>query len=164
MGRKPVGKRAMTPAERQARRRKRLRKERSVEVRRRDRLMRREKNALAHIPMPPGITYWRYVTVLTDEGEREVWAPTTRPLATCGTDLEDEDVQSLIRQLRRIARQRGLPVETEGEVVDETHASLLQARDVDHAKVGKGGSASIGRVRVRGGGLVRLAEELEETA
>lgn len=31
MGRKPIGKRAMTPAERQARRRKRLRKERSVQ-------------------------------------------------------------------------------------------------------------------------------------
>ena len=63
MGRKPVGKRAMTPAERQARRRKRLRKEHSVEVRRRKRLMREEKIALAHKPMPPGITYYRKVAV-----------------------------------------------------------------------------------------------------
>ena len=161
MGRKPVGKRAMTPAERQARRRKRLRKERSVEVRRRKRLMREEKIALAHIPMPPGVTYYRKVTVLTDEGEQEVLVPETRPLAACSSHLEDEDVQSLIRQLCGIARQRGLRVETEGEVSDEAYASLLQARDVDHAKLGKGGSASIGRVHVRGGGRVKLAEELE---
>ena len=146
MGRKPVGKRAMTPAERQARRRKRLRKERSVEVRHREGLIRREKRALAHIyiPMPPGITYWRYVTVLTDEGEREVVAPTTRPLATCGTDLEDDEIHSLIRQLRRIARQRGLAIEPEGEVVDETHASLNQVGDVDRAKIPSRGGVLIG--------------------
>ena len=49
MGRKPVGKRAMTPAERQARRRKRLRKERSVEVRRRKRLKRDPEQALCYL-------------------------------------------------------------------------------------------------------------------
>ena len=80
------------------------------------------------------------MTVLTNDGEREIWTPKTRPLATC-SDLEDDELQSLIRQLHRIARKRGLAVDTEGEVdleseaIDETNASLLQVRDVDHAQV-----------------------------
>lgn len=105
----------MTPAERQARRRKRLRKERSVEVRRLERLLRRERNALAYIPSPPGITYWRSVTVLTDEGEQEVLTPKTRPLATCANQLEDDEVRSLIHQLHAIARERGLELAEELE-------------------------------------------------
>ena len=103
--------------------------------------MRREKNARAYMSAPPGITYWRQVTVLTNDGEREIWAPKTRPLATC-SDLDDDEVLSEIRQLHRIARKRGLAVDTEGEAIDleseaidETNASLLQVRDVDHAQV-----------------------------
>ena len=124
----------MTPAERQRRRRKRLKKERTTEAKRLARLMRRDKNALAYIPAPPGITYWRQVTVLTNDGEKEIWTPTTRPLATCGS-LEDDELQSLIRQLHRIARKRGLAIETESGPIDDTAASLLQVRDVDHKKV-----------------------------
>jgi hypothetical protein len=104
-----MGARAMTAAERQARRRKRLRKERDAEWKRKERLRRREKNARDYIPTPPGVTYWRQVRVVTPEGEeRDVWAPRTRPLAACRNDLEDDDVRALLFALHTLARQRGI--------------------------------------------------------
>ena len=77
--------------------------------------MRRDQNALTYGPSPPGITYWRAVTVITDDGARELWTPKTRPLAVCSKDLEDDELQSLIRQLHRIAHTRGLATETESD-------------------------------------------------
>lgn len=58
--------------------------------------------------MPPGITYWRYVTVETNDGPQSVPVATTRPLAVCEKDLEDEDVLALLRQLIKVAYRRGL--------------------------------------------------------
>ena len=75
LGRKPIGERAMTPAERQARRRKRLCEERAVETKRSKRL--------------------------TDK----------KVLAAYVDQLEDNEVQSLIRRRHRVARQRGIEVD-----------------------------------------------------
>ena len=74
LGRKPIGKRAMTPAERQTRRRKKLREERAAEVQRSKQLT--DENAFAE-----------YVD-----------------------QLEDNEVQTLIHRLHRVARQRGMEV------------------------------------------------------
>jgi hypothetical protein len=104
MGRPPIGKRAMTAAERQRRRHKRLRKERSDDWRRRERLMRRAKNADAFIPMPPGITYWSQVAIQPSDVGRLIWQPRTKPLAACGPSLEPDDVYALLRQLANMAR------------------------------------------------------------
>ena len=59
MGRKTIGKKPMTPAERQRRRRKRLKTERSAEVRKKLAAKARDERALQYNPMPPGITVWR---------------------------------------------------------------------------------------------------------
>jgi hypothetical protein len=98
---------AMTAAERQKRHRKRNRKQRTDEVVRMERFMRREENAKNYIPSPPGITYWRKVRFRPNE-EVEEMLPTTRPLAQCDHDLDDEEVLALLDQLEKIARARGL--------------------------------------------------------
>jgi hypothetical protein len=108
MPRPPIGKKAMTPAERQRRRRKKLRKEQSNDWRCRERLMLREKKARNYIPMPPGITFWRKVEVQTAEGPDTIFTPTTRPLAKCETDLDDDEIVALLTQLRDLAEKRGL--------------------------------------------------------
>jgi hypothetical protein len=113
MGRPPIGRRAMTGAERQRRRRRRLKKLRDSEWHRRDRMKRRQKNAERHpsIPMPPGITYWEQVVVrLPDGGSGRVWAPRTKPLAACGGHLEPEEIRFLLRGLIGLAQARGLDV------------------------------------------------------
>ncbi|HJZ89692.1 MAG TPA: hypothetical protein VKE40_02395 [Gemmataceae bacterium] len=78
MGRKPVGKKAMTDAERQRRRRKRLRKEKLKLGKKALREQERLKAAEEYIPTPPGVTYFRELVVQTAEGERTVWVPTAR--------------------------------------------------------------------------------------
>ena len=106
MGRKPIGKRAMTDAERQRKRRQRLRRERAANEKR---AKRRAKATT--IPSPPGITYWREVLVQTAEGEKAIIAPTTRPLAACDTDLSNDEVRALARQIAAIAKRRGIAIE-----------------------------------------------------
>ena len=78
MPRAPIGKRAMTPAERQQKRRKRrkrLKKEKLALGRKAERQRQLLKAADDYLPTPPGITYWRKVTVVTPQGERDVWSP-----------------------------------------------------------------------------------------
>jgi hypothetical protein len=72
MARPPIGKRATTPAERQRRRRKRLRKEKLALGWRAENERRRLKKAETYIPMPPGITYWREIEVLTADGPLKI--------------------------------------------------------------------------------------------
>jgi hypothetical protein len=103
MARPPIGKRAMTPAERQRRRRKKLRRHQSAEVQQQLRRKRRDEHAKKYMPMPPGITYWRTAEILTADGPREIRTPATKPLAACEQDLEDDEVMSLLRQLTRQA-------------------------------------------------------------
>jgi hypothetical protein len=98
----------MTAAERQRRRRARLAKEHKTHIAKRLRFKQREETALNYAPVPPGITYWTAVTVQTAEGPKSLFAPTTRPLAACSADLEDEDVLALLGQLTDLARERGL--------------------------------------------------------
>src|SRR3954471_17827490 len=98
MGRTPIGKRAMTPAERQRRRRARLAKEHKAVISQRLRFKRREETALNYAPTPPGVTYWTPLVVDTPDGPRSIFSPTTKPLAACAQDLDDDDVMDLFRQ------------------------------------------------------------------
>ncbi len=112
MGRKTIGKKPMTPAERQRRRRKRLKTERSAEVRKKLAAKARDERALQYNPMPPGITVWRRVRVKARE-DTEIWQPKTRPLAAVQDGLEDNDILSLLRDLRILAAERGLSPESQ---------------------------------------------------
>ena len=112
MGRNSIGKKPMTPAERQRRRRKRLKTERSDEVRKKSAAKARDERALAYIPMPPGITVWFQKRMKANE-EFDAWIPRTRPLAAFQDGLEDDDILSLLRDLRILATERGLSLESE---------------------------------------------------
>jgi hypothetical protein len=115
MARKPIGKVAMTPAERQRRRRKRLKAEQLKTATKAERQRKRLKNAAGYIPTPPGITYWHKVVVVTPEGEKECWAPTTQPYPSVDLHefVEDGDIKALLRALAREANRRGLfPADT----------------------------------------------------
>ncbi len=112
MGRKPIGKNPMTPAERQRRRRKRLKTERNAEVRKKLAGKARDERALAYNPMPPGITVWFKKSMKARE-ECEIWQPRTRPLAAFQHGLEDDDILSLLRDLRILAAERGISPEAE---------------------------------------------------
>src|SRR5690349_18679660 len=61
------------------------------------------------IPSPPGITYWRQVTVSTTDGDQKVWAPITQPAAaTTLLKLSDEEIASLLATLEHeLERRRG---------------------------------------------------------
>ena len=112
MGRKPIGKNPMTPAERQRRRRKGLKSKSSAEVRKKLAGRARDERALSYKPMPPGITVWRKIRMRARE-ETEIWQPITRPLAAFQDGLEDDDILSLLRDLRILATERGLSPELE---------------------------------------------------
>ncbi len=111
MGRKPIGKKPMTPAERQRRHRKRLKTTRSAEVRKKLAAKARDNRAMLYVPMPPGITVWRKVRIKAGE-EVEIWQPKTRPLAAVRDDLTDDDLLALLRDLRILATERGLSPES----------------------------------------------------
>ncbi len=112
MGRKPIGKKPMTSAERQRRRRKRLKADRSAEVRKKMAAKANEERALAYNPMPPGITVWFKKRMKAGE-VAEIWQPKTRPLAAFQDGLEDDDILALLRDLRILATERGLSPEAE---------------------------------------------------
>lgn len=86
------------------------------------------------MPTPPGITYWRKVTVVTPEGEREIWAPMTQPLASIEYNdglsvMPDTDIKRLLTLLLREAERRAiaLPSCADAPVDRSTAASLMQA-------------------------------------
>lgn len=108
MGRPPIGRKAMTPAERQRKRRGKVIRAQVAAATKGKRDRAKDKAHAAYIPKPPGLTYWEQVTVQTAEGERTAWAPKSRPLAACHSDLTDGDVLALLEQLEAIARERGL--------------------------------------------------------
>lgn len=110
MGRPPILKRgAMTAAERQRRRRRRLKKEQRERVGKATAARHRDEQAEKYIPYPPGITYWEKVRVQTAEGEREIFPPTTKPLAACRRDLDDNDIAALLDGLHKeMDRRRGV--------------------------------------------------------
>ncbi len=112
MGRNSIGKKPMTPAERQRRRRKRLKADRSAEVRKKSAAKARDERALQYNPMPPGITVWFKKRIRANE-EFEAWIPRTRPLAAFQDGLEDDDILSLLRDLRILAAERGLSLDSE---------------------------------------------------
>ena len=98
MGRPPIGKRAMTDAERQGRRRKRLKREKRAaekELARQKNLDRYGKQAEAK---------WTQGIILPPETVEE-WA--CREL-TREVGYSDEEVLGLLEQLEEIARERGL--------------------------------------------------------
>ena len=108
MARPPIGKRAMTTAERQRRRRAKLAKDHKTEIARRLRFKRREEAAMNHVPAPSGITYWTRVMVQTPDGDMPIFCPVTKPLATCAADLDDDDVMALLIRVTELAKERGL--------------------------------------------------------
>ena len=59
-GRPPIGKKAMTAAERQRRRRKKAAKVKTLAQMKLWATKKREEYAKDYTPAPPGITYWRY--------------------------------------------------------------------------------------------------------
>jgi hypothetical protein len=146
MPRPPIGKRAMTPAERQRRRRKKLRKEKLALGSRAENERRRLKAAETYMLMPPGITYWREVEVLTADGPRKILTPTTKPLPSLQvSDLDDSDVIQLLRQLTRAAIARGLlkpgepvPVMPMEDAGAKATAELLQATQTRELEPGEG--------------------------
>ncbi len=112
MGRKPIGKKPMTPAERQRRRRKGLKTKRSAEVQKKMAAKARDERALKYNPMPPGITVW-YKKRMRAREVAEIWQPRTRPLAAFQDGLEDDDILALLRDLRILATERRLSPELE---------------------------------------------------
>jgi hypothetical protein len=108
MGRKPVGKKAMTDAERQRRRRKKLRKEKLKLGRKAEKERKRLEAAKKYIPVPPGITYWVEVEV----NGRKLWQPKTQPLPSMRwEELREEDLRYLIERAREEleCRRLGIP-------------------------------------------------------
>jgi hypothetical protein len=62
--------------------------------------------------MPPGITYWDLVDVITPNGKGRVWAPRTKPMARIShTELTDTEIVGLLQDLKRIVLKRGLTVD-----------------------------------------------------
>jgi hypothetical protein len=126
VGRKPIGKKAMTPAQRQRRRRTRVRRALIAAGAGLDKAERR-KRRLAKlgkqiIPAPPGITYWREITVTTLEGERQVWAPITQPAPGVALrELTNIEIASLIEVLEREQDRRA------GREVDPLQRTALNA-------------------------------------
>jgi len=97
MGRPPIGKKAMTAAERQRRRRKRRsRRTRSVAAK----LKRARQQARAEpavLPALPGVSYWVLSKMILESGQvREIWHPLTLLLAACSPMLSDTDLVALI--------------------------------------------------------------------
>ena len=67
----------------------------------------RDQQAEQYIPYPPGITYWRKVTLRAGE-TTEIMQPKTQLLPSIAGDLEDDEVRSLLEQITKLARKRGL--------------------------------------------------------
>lgn len=134
MGRRPIGKKAMTATERQQKRRKRLKREKLKALTKADRLAKRAKSAMTTIPSPPGITYWHWITVTTPEGEpRKIMQPTTKPLAAIKSDeLDDADIRSLLRLLTLEARRRKMDAATvvAEAMAEHPYATLLMSAKV----------------------------------
>ena len=98
MGRKPVGKKAMTDAQRQARRRKKLRK---AQLKLGGTILQQEKQkkklkaakATDYIPVPPGITYWRQIKCACGGW---YWQPKTQPLPAMNwEELSEEELSEV---------------------------------------------------------------------
>src|SRR5438105_4715765 len=112
MGRPPLRKKGpMTAAERQQRRRARLKREKLKLGTKAERQRQRLKMAETYIPAPPGVTYWRAVTIETADGPTRTAVPITRPLAALPwAELEDADVVALLERLLGQAKIRGIDV------------------------------------------------------
>lgn len=110
MGRPPIGKKPMTDAERQKRRRKKVAAEASAEVQKVRKAKSRAKATKGYFPAPPGISYWREVEIVVGK-PTTISQPTTRPFAQCEGDLEPDDVLALIGQLGSRARSLGIEAE-----------------------------------------------------
>lgn len=113
MGRRPIGKKAMTAAERQRRRRAQLRLKSLKVGSKAERQKRQLKAAGKYIPIPPGFTFWRYEDVIGVDGKpRRIIAPMSKPLAAIAlTFVDDADIGALVRLLVQEAERRGLTLD-----------------------------------------------------
>ena len=118
MGRTPIGKKAMTDAERQQRSRAKAKKATLAVGHKAEREKRLAKAAERYIPMPPGVTYWETIELHPGANTIRIWQPTTRPLAAMAiAQLEDDDIVSLLAMLSKEAKRRGLQTVLQGSVV-----------------------------------------------
>jgi len=125
MGRPPIGKKAMTPKERQRRRRAKLNKERQTDIARKLRLKRRQRMAEAFsVPEPPGLTLWRWVW--HEETQLRICIPTTTPLPAVAQQLEDDEVLELLHQLMDIAKHRGLDIQQRPARTYPSHETIAE--------------------------------------
>jgi hypothetical protein len=140
MGRRPIFKKgAMSDAERQRRRRKKLRRQRTAEIVKRERWQRRAKNTKNLVPYPPGITRWRKVEI---KPGITISQAVTQPLAACWRDLTNEEISALLIQLIRLAIRRGLvPKDPNLDAAIERFdlAQVLKNPNVANAFKGRGG-------------------------
>lgn len=138
-GRNPIGKKAMTPAERQARRRKKIAKADSAAVAKMKHAQSRTKAAKTFEAMPPGINVWRRIKVMGADGEpMEIWSAKQRPLTSMRVgDLQDEDLMSLTRSLLAEMNRRSLDL-------NEVPPSIMGARKLLADDLGPNESMTIG--------------------
>ena len=108
MGRPPIGKSAMSPAERQQRRRKlnALAEKQKIEPVDPNPKRRRRPD---YLPMPAGLVFWEPVKVVAVDGSHiTAKMPIRRPLAEVDGTLTDDDLLYLVGKLSAQAIQRGL--------------------------------------------------------
>lgn len=133
MGRKPIGRKAMAPAERQRRRRAKVKRKLIAAGSAEDKAERRKRRLAKRgeriVPMPPGITYWREVTISTPEGPVQTWAPITQPAAGVALlQLTDAEIDSLIDNLtHELARREGKRPPT-SQLEDAAFLTMLMSR------------------------------------
>lgn len=109
MGRPPIGKKAMSAAERQKRHRKKQKREFSALAKKAAQQKARLEAAKHDKPMPPGFHVWRRRTVNTPDGETDIWVSDERPFASTDLSLvENIDLGVLGALLQAEATKRGL--------------------------------------------------------
>jgi hypothetical protein len=138
MGRKPVGKKAMTDAQRQQRHRARTKVRLVAKGAKWDKAERR-KRRLAKlgeqiVPAPPGITYWREVAVTGPEGEAKmIWTPVTQPAASVMLhELSNGEIEGLLYLLEHEQERREGRRPTIGALEKGALQVMLHSRHPGH--------------------------------
>ncbi len=102
MGRKTIHKNPMTPAERQRRRRLKLKREQAALPGVAKRARRLAKAREIYIPTPPGLTRWEKMTICLGHVGSEIWTPVTKPyLSFFPEDFTDAEIADLMVRLQK---------------------------------------------------------------
>jgi hypothetical protein len=133
MGRPPIHKKPMTDTQRQRRHRAKVKRKLialgTAEDKKKRRQRRMAKIGERVVPMPPGITYWRQITVTTPDGEQQVWAPITQPAPGAALlELSDAEIASLIENLEHEQKRRAGTRPTSGGLEQAAFQVMLASR------------------------------------